>query len=153
MCAGKAPWPLFIHGPAGVGKTCAGLLLCDYAVNADYFSVIGLTERLLQAIGGRLSEFYPEAGKSIDVTPEKLWERLRGRSVVVLDELGSRTQVSDFHYETVKRLLDLRENRPFVVLSNLDLGKIATIYDDRVASRLGAGTVVKLLGDDRRLKK
>ena len=25
--AGNCPWPLYVHGPAGCGKTCAGLWL------------------------------------------------------------------------------------------------------------------------------
>jgi hypothetical protein len=38
-----------------------------------------------------------------------------------------------------------------VVLSNLELDTLAKVYDDRIASRLGAGTVAYLGGEDRRL--
>jgi hypothetical protein len=150
LCAGELPWPLFCHGPAGVGKTCAGLLLCDYA-GGRYLTTYELAESLIRSQQGRL--LWYQNGYGTTIHPEKFWEYLVKDAVVVLDELGARSNVSDFHYESVKRLIDCREGKPLVVLSNLNLDRIEKLYDDRVASRLSAGTVVKLLGEDRRLKK
>jgi hypothetical protein len=87
------------------------------------------------------------------VFPETIWTRLQDAPLVVLDEPGCRTQVNDFHYETVKRVIDCRYGLPLIVISNHGLDEIARLYDDRVASRLAAGTVVKLEGADRRLAK
>lgn len=81
-----------------------------------------------------------------------LWSHLSEAPLVVLDEIGIR-EVKDIHYETVKRLLDDRESRPLVVISNHDLERVQELYDPRIASRLGAGSVVYLAGEDQRLKR
>jgi len=36
LVAGKLPWPLFLHGAAGRGKTCAGLLMIDTVPGSSY---------------------------------------------------------------------------------------------------------------------
>src|SRR5262249_12878111 len=80
-----------------------------------------------------------------------LWERIANAPLIVLDEIGSKERVSDHHYETVKGVLDKRHGRPLICISNLNLDEIKNVYDDRIASRLAAGTVFELLGEDRRL--
>jgi hypothetical protein len=74
-----------------------------------------------------------------------------GSSLVVLDELGSRANVTDTHYECVQRVLDMREGQPLILISNKSIAEIGSLYDARIASRCEAGTVVKLEGRDRRL--
>src|SRR5579871_4146389 len=130
LTKGELPWPLLMLGPAGSGKTCAGL--CEVFIQAQQ-------GRLTMPVNGRL------------VYPENLWAELAGTALVVLDELGAREKVTEFHYDTMKRLLDEREGRPLICVSNLNIGQLGRIYDDRVASRLAAGTAVALDGTDRRL--
>ena len=55
----------------------------------------------------------------------------------------------DAQYETLRRATDSREGKPAVVISNLSIRDLERIYDSRIASRLGAGTVVQLCGDRR----
>ncbi len=147
---GEAPWPLFVHGPAGTGKSCAALCLLDYAAfGGEYFSTPGLCETVTRSQQGRLE--WSHEGRGGTLWPEQFWKRMASAALVVMDELGCREKVTDHHYECVKRLIDDRHGKPLVVLSNLDLETLTVLYDDRVASRLAAGTVVMLEGDDRRL--
>lgn len=148
LVAGEAPWPLFVSAPAGVGKTCAALCLLDHA-GGLYYTATGLASAVIEAQQGRLT--WREEARNGTLFPEALWRWLAREPLVVLDELGSRDRVSDHHYECVKRLLDERHGKPLVVLSNLDLARVGQLYDDRVASRLAAGTVIRLEGRDRRL--
>lgn len=145
---GDAPWPLVAVGSAGTGKTCAGLCLVDFA-GGEYHTANGLCALLIQSQQGRLD--YVFEGRGGTLWPEKLWQRIAGAALVVLDELGGRDRVSDHHYETVKTLVDIRHGKPLMVSSNLGLAEIEALYDDRIASRLSAGTVVRLDGKDRRL--
>ena len=69
------------------------------------------------------------------------------------DDLGARDRVSDHAYETLKKVLDSREGRPLIALSNARLSELARVYDDRIASRLSAGTLIALDEPDQRLKK
>ncbi len=151
LVRGEKPWPLFAYGPAGTGKTCAALCLLDYVEDSDYYTASGLCETMIQCQNGRL-EWYVE-GRGGTLWPERFWSKLTHQSLVVLDEIGTRDRVSDHHYECVKRVLDDRHGKPLILLSNLDLTTIAQVYDDRLASRMAAGTVLKLDGPDMRLQR
>lgn len=150
LVGGELPWPLFLTGKPGTGKTCALLCLLDHA-GGDYHTVRGLHAMLIRAEQGRL-EWY-DNGRGGTLWPERVWAGLAKAPLVVLDELGCREKVSDAHYETVKQVIDERHGKPFAVVSNLAIGEIATVYDDRIFSRLAAGTVVELAGEDRRLAR
>lgn len=145
LCHGELPWPLYIFGPPGTGKTCAALCLLDYA-GGLYFTPQILCQDLLAASKEQLQT---EGGRKL--TPRSIWAEIASTKLLVLDELGTRGKATDWQYECVKRSIDEREGKPFVAMSNLDLDTLATIYDDRVASRLAAGTALHLDGNDRRL--
>ncbi len=72
-------------------------------------------------------------------------------SLVVLDEIGTRGMVSDAHYEALLTVLDMRENKPFIAISNLDHAALTKVYDARIVSRLSAGTIMEVTGKDRRI--
>lgn len=149
LVSGQSPWPLVLHGSAGTGKTCAGLALLDYA-EGEYHTAAGLCASLIQVQQGGVT--WESEGRSGDVTPEMFWRQIGRAPLLVLDELGSRERVSDFAYETIKRAIDDRQGKPLMVLSNFGLDRIEQLYDDRIASRLASGTVVRLEGKDRRLR-
>jgi DNA replication protein DnaC len=161
LARGDLPWPLFVFGPAGVGKTCAALCLLDHVMpptcseitdeegvrrikriggETAYYTATGLAEAVIDCQQGR-GELHPPL----------FWQRLTEKVLVVLDEIGARERVSDHHYDCVKRLLDDRHARPLIVLSNLSLEQVANVYDSRIASRMAAGTIVQVKGRDRRL--
>ena len=148
LVTGRARWPLYLHGTVGVGKTRGMLCLCDHVPGSAYTTVADLCDRRLGAVKG---ELWDSAGYR--VWESGIWSAWAAAPFVVLDELGMRDNVSDFHFETVKKAIDLRENQPAAFISNLDLAGIARVYDDRIASRLASGTVFKLTGSDRRLSR
>lgn len=148
LVTAKASWPLLLHGPAGTGKTCAALCLIDFA-GGMYHSLPDFLAYMGRVVNDREHDLLLNK----KMTPEIVWARMLVAPIVVLDELGARDRVSDFHYETLKKALDVRERKPAVYISNLPLGQIATLYDDRIASRLSSGTVHELKGIDRRIGK
>lgn len=136
LATGKACWPLYLHGPAGGGKTSAALALCDFAKTACYETPDTLADKVM---AGDLA----------------LWDWIAGTDLAVLDELGARDRVGDLHYSAVKRFADAREtraagNRIAVYVSNLTPEQLHRTYDDRIASRLLCGTIFHLKADDRR---
>lgn len=140
-----AGWPLVLIGDVGSGKTCAALCLLDRCGNRRYRTVAEVCEELIEIQAGRR-----EHGQQQD-TVVRWWTRWREAGLTVLDELGSRDRVSDFQYETVKRAIDERRDGPAIFISNLSLDRLEKVYDDRVASRLAAGTVIQFAGADRRI--
>lgn len=150
--AGNATWPMFMFGPAGTGKTCAALCLLDH-VGGWYRELPELCQELIDIeFGRKYSEGAENEGGGRKIFPDGFWKGYARQPLVVLDEIGCRDRVSDQHYQTLKSALDKRAGRPLIVLSNLTLGRIEKLYDDRIASRLGAGTVIELGGADRRIQ-
>jgi DNA replication protein DnaC len=158
LVTGKRNWPLFMYGEPGTGKSCAALALCDYLLAADYvfMTAAELTSRVMDTFGKperfdwRIFAPYRE---KLEGLVERGPVKATGSRLVVLDELGTRTNVSDTHYECVQKVLDMREGVPLILISNLDARGLAKVYDDRIASRCSSGTVVPLKGRDRRIHK
>ena len=147
--AAKSPWPLFLHGRAGIGKSCAALCLLDYS-GGEYWTAARFCELLNDALFGRL--IARGEGGSVTIWPDAIWRRVQQAPLMVLDELGQRLAVSEPHYDAVKRVLDERQDKPLIVISNVDSQGIDRLYDERISSRLGAGTIVELRGRDRRIE-
>lgn len=141
--AGNQPWPLLFAGDVGSGKTCAALCMID-RFGGWYITLGDLLSMLIEAQNDRLT--WSSGHKR---TVRDIWAAWEQANLVILDEIGARNQVSDHHYENLKRAIDLREGGPAVFVSNLDLGGLASVYDDRIASRLAAGTEVRFVGDRR----
>jgi DNA replication protein DnaC len=140
---------LLLHGGAGGGKTCAALCVLDYADDWGpvYWTVPMLCEEIIRCQQGRMEN---AAGYKVCVAD--FWRQMAARSLVVLDELGCRERVTDFHYEAVKQTIDARYAKPLICISNLPLSQLQRVYDERIASRLEAGTVIELVSEDRRLR-
>ena len=139
LAEGRAPWPLFLYGPAGGGKTSACLAMCDIVRTACYWTIDGLCEAVL---------------KSSPAETNCVWEAIEAKDLAVLDELGARERIGDLHYSAVKRFADAREvhgSRRAIYISNARPQELAALYDDRIISRLLCGTKFELGGRDRRL--
>jgi len=152
IVAGGGPWPLTLLGPIGCGKSCAALCIADYfqslGGDAFYWTAGELGGLLAGARCGRLA--YPGGGPRSEGA---LFDDLGRYRVVIIDELGLRQQPTESEYAAVKGVLDIREARPTVLVSNLALGELEIVYDGRVISRLCAGTILRMDGGDRRLGK
>ena len=139
LTTGKAPWPLFLWGPAGSGKTRACLSLCDHIQGSRYVTV-------------------REACDAVMSSGFRRWECDQEDSLplFVLDELGTRLKAGDLEYSTIMEIFDSRERRwqnVAIYVSNLAPRDLAIQYDDRIASRVLSGTVFWLDDVDRRQKR
>lgn len=134
LAMGKKPWPLYLHGPVGHGKTRAALAFCDRTAYARYWSVDDLMDVII-------SREPPWSG----------WSCLQ-TSLAVLDELGLPRpgNAAEFDYSAVKQFADWRECRAVIYISNHNPAALMRLYDLRLQSRLIAGTVYELVDRDRR---
>ena len=135
LAKGKAPWPLYLHGMAGTGKTRGCLAFLDHVPESRYVTVD-------QVVGETMS-------KNDYLTYKMLPEY----QVVVVDEVGMRARSTEIDYQTVKKLADRREDQPMIWVSNASPAALVAAYDDRIASRLLCGTVFELCDQDRRMLK
>lgn len=139
---GKLPWPLYLHGEVGSGKTCAVLCMVDL-YGGWYTTLPELAFDIKDAMFGRLQN---SSGYTRGV--REIWKEWEKANLVILDEIATKN-VTPHHYETLKYAIDWRHQKPAVFISNQNLESIDRLYDDRIASRLGEGTVCELEGDRR----
>jgi DNA replication protein DnaC len=150
LIAGTEPWPLFLYGPAGCGKTRAALCVIDLVgTSCIYYTLPQFAELLIRSQQGRLE--WSNEGRGGLLHPENLWAKISTAPLTVLDEIGCKERVSDHQYQIVKNFLDEREYKPAIFISNLAPEAVGKLFDDRVLSRLCAGTVFHLQGSDRRI--
>jgi chromosomal replication initiation ATPase DnaA len=135
LSRGKACWPLYLHGQAGVGKTRACLAWLDYIPESRYVTV---------------DEIVTETMEHRD---SLTWRLMPGHQLIVVDEAAMRAKPTEIDYQTVKRLADAREDMAIAWVSNATPESLAASYDDRIASRLLCGTVFELKDSDRRMAR
>lgn len=166
LVTGQLPWPLYLWGPAGTGKTSAALALLDHcgpvppagersADVADW--VAGFVEvRTIPRvrIGADQGRFdWSRDGQAGTFRWGDILGAVTRAPLVVFDEIGVGGEASDFRLDTALELIDRRAGnpvRPFVVTSNTPPSELPRVYDDRLSSRVLSGTVFRLAGDDRR---
>ena len=156
---GKNPYPIFLWGPTGTGKSyCAALAYAQHPTQAMWYRA----NRFVQDIqtcrrnkSGTVSCPYqgPDPqyfGNRYDRSETKLWGMAARSDILwVIDELtleNKTASAADIMYD----LMDARQKRPTVVTCNKDIAGVAEVYDDRVASRISCGTHIHVDGDDRR---
>jgi DNA replication protein DnaC len=144
-------WPLYLWGNPGGGKTAiAGLIFMGAFGRPMWINAI----EGMKAVSTSSFEPQPLWGYgAIPLRENEHWEELKERSLVVLDDIALRDRVSDAQYEVMQKFLMIRQDRPTVITGNLSIGKIAKVYDDRVASRIAAGTSIEITGDDMRVER
>lgn len=137
-------WPIVMLGASGGGKTCAALCALDH-FGGVYFELSDFTDRITKA---RRGELWWDDSQGYRIPESEVWDLWDKSNLAVLDEIAMRSP-TDAQFDTLKRMLDRRDGRPLIVISNFSMEQIVRVYDDRIASRLSQGTVIKF-ADDRR---
>lgn len=150
LASGELDWPLFLHGPPGSGKTSAALALLDHVERGLFYTASAYHKARVDSEFHRLEWRDKENGKSGTWSPRGFLRYVAGVELLVLDDIGAKGNITQAFYDSVLELLNAREYQPMIVTSNIHLKAIELVYDGRVASRLGAGTVFELSGQDRR---
>lgn len=130
----EAVWPLYIYGNPGSGKTCIAALIYEAFTRRPMWS--------------RADDFLLEYVDRGDGR-KALQAKVDGTPCLFLDDLGVRPPTPPM-LQAIFDVLEMRKGRPVVIVSNHDLRKLSEIYDERIVSRLSAGTVLEIRGADRR---
>jgi DNA replication protein DnaC len=137
-------WPVFMHGPAGVGKSCAVAALYVRWPAGDY----GPGPWWIEA--ATLLPTYARA--RADNEALKIRNSLRDSNLVILDDVAVR-ELTPAQADCFLELLKLRAGKPLIVTCNLAPDELTGVLDNRIASRLCEETVIGIAGQDRRLEK
>lgn len=146
-------WPLVMTGPTGIGKTSAAAVL--YGTFHQLPMWHRADDLLLAVSMGRkegvqvdtLDHFGMTVRKSIKF--QDFVNRVISCSCLFIDDLGTRAPTEPM-YGALFDLIEWRKDKPLCVTTNKNAVELAELYDDRIASRLSSGTVIKLNGADRR---
>jgi DNA replication protein DnaC len=135
---------LTLTGSAGGGKTMLAVARMRTAAvercpSMRFYSVTQLLADERSAM--KLNSYEP--------TPVEI---CRDVSLLVLDDLGAE-KTTEWAAEQLYLVIGSRYNdlKPTIVTTNLSLGKVAEILDDRLASRMGGGLVVRTGTTDQRM--
>jgi DNA replication protein DnaC len=92
-------------------------------------------------------------GQAVFRTEATLWNLADDEAALwCLDDFGTRS-VTEVGFDIVLELIDRRTAKPAIVTTNLSLGGIAELHDDRIADRLKAGSIIEVTGRSRRTGK
>lgn len=147
---GLSPWPLLVHGSVGAGKTRFGLLVHDW-YGGRFAEFAELTDEFGAV---RRGEFRDTRFTTEPKVTERGWcQQIAEHRMLIVDDIGRRALVTEHSRDCLIRILNAREGPfPMVLISNLPPAELAEVYDDRIASRMAAGTVVCVAGSDRRIE-
>jgi DNA replication protein DnaC len=140
-------WPVYFHGLPGRGKTCAAAILYRLhgvvGYGRDGFSDWPCVWRSCSAAVSELLGARMSGGTR--------WQRAwSGAPLAVLDDVGMR-DLTPAQFDSLLWLCNAREGRPLIVTSNLSPKDLAgALGDSRIPSRLAAGWVVEVTGEDMR---
>ena len=143
----KSPLPtanVFIFGPVGIGKTHLSCAVVNSLIQQKRYVRFRTTVGLLKQIK---ETFGPKSG----ATEEQIIWRLTTTPLLVLDDIGVE-RPTDWVKEIIYYIIDERYNSllPILATSNYSLGELSEKLDDRIASRLSEGRIMKLDGRDYR---
>ncbi len=128
---------VYIYGDTGVGKTFLCSSVCKYAVEAgkfvEYYSMKSLVEVLDNYRFNNVSKF----SKPEDDEFKKAYQDIYSCDILIIDDLGSelrsRNVVSELFFIINERL---NFQKKTIISSNISLEGIATVYEERTASRI-----------------
>ncbi len=159
LVIGSLPWPLFLTGAPGRGKSAAALCLCDLVRDSFYFRFTKFLKCLEWARQKEVSLLrwretgpdMPSKLTNVSFNEANLYTTLKNAPLVCIDDLATRGGYTEPQYDLFYDLVEDRKLKPLIIVSNLSLQQLGEVFDDRILSRLARGTIFTLAGRDRRL--
>lgn len=145
-------WAITLTGPSGTGKTHAAFALARSWYHAHLNSNASSPAPLFTPVADLVA-----TARSASMSGEHetaLLDFKTHKGLVILDELTGE-RVTELALEAVYTVIYHRDQNqlPTIITTNLTLDEISKQFSDRIASRIGGGLVVKMHGDDYRLKE
>jgi DNA replication protein DnaC len=145
-------FPLYIHGTPGTGKTCLmGLVYSTWIGRAAWFQCSRLLLDLARCRSNpdhQCQRLGNDGNLELD-SEWQAWQDIRMADLLCLDDVGVK-DLTDAQVDVFKEIIDIRTGRPTILTSNLSENELASVMDIRLASRLVGGTILTIIGEDKR---
>ena len=131
VCNCERPWPIYMYGKTGVGKTSAALAITDHVTRCWYTDIADMPPPWERHWGD--------------------WNQIRRCNLVVIDDIGQvGAEKTDFEYKQIAKVFRLRNYKPTIWVSNHEPKLIDELFDTRIWDRLCKGTIIHYDGVSRR---
>jgi DNA replication protein DnaC len=145
-------WPIFLHGAAGRGKSCAAACLyCRAGGMSLWYETHSLIRDILDCRMGNPTYVRGEGGWFED-DERSICLGIKAASLVVFDDIALRKPTAAA-FEVFYELVNQRFGKPTIYTSNVTGAELVGVFDTRITSRLLSGTVIEVVGKDRRLER
>jgi DNA replication protein DnaC len=138
----NGPWPVYLCGDAGRGKTfiAASAYVACPANHVLWIDFQRWSKEIMKARQG-LGEI------------REAWElrKVEESRLVCIDDCGLKSD-SEAQSGLLLEVLNLRQGKPTIVTCNHEPIALPRVFDSRVTSRLLSGSIIKLVGPDRRMQ-
>lgn len=142
-------WPIYLFGNVGVGKTCvAAHFYREFDGSAKWMRFTQFCDRSAQLLRDGEATFW-EGDQCYQYSRENWWESIGREGIYVIDDVGVGER-DVIRTEALWNLLEARTRKPLILTSNLHPDKLHDQYDQRIVSRIYAGTRIFLNGPDQR---
>lgn len=145
-------WPIYLKGQPGRGKSfvAAAAFRRWKTSPAIWMSFVDFADRSMRvAKDGEMGMYI--FGNFCEFSRESWWRRFGNASLVVIDEIGS-GMTHEWRNECFWNLLEARRKQPLIMTGNLRLDELADKFDERIESRINAGSIISFEGEDMRLE-
>ena len=151
-CERNRTWPLCLWGSTGVGKTCAAAVAYSlWRPSAGWHTLADVCEFLKGFQTAPMQLLRLNRQSSVELSQNGFWQRIERLGLLVIDEIGTRDATAH-RYDAFLQILDRRKGKPLILTGNLDPVKsMADVYDQRIQSRIAAGVLLEVRGNDRRM--
>lgn len=141
---------IVMTGTPGTGKThLAAAIASQVATTTSMTAVYRTVSSMLQFIKGSY-------GDKAEYTEAQAFASLVDPDLLILDEVGA-TKPSEYELATLFNVINGRyeDQRPTIVISNLDAARLGEVLGDRSVDRLREGRGIGLVfdGESQRLRK
>lgn len=143
---------IFITGLCGTGKTHLAVALGKYAMENKNPEIRVSDSRFIN-----YPEFVIDVKCSFGEAAHKSMQRLISGiagGFIILDDICTSKAPTPIDVDTLYLIVNDRYQGqiPTIYTSNLSIEEIKSLYNDRISSRLSACRIIKLNGNDRRIK-
>ena len=146
-------WPICMYGSQGRGKSCAAA--CVYArwpQKALWYDATTAIRQIMTCRSNGAGFITVTAnGRDYELTENQIFRRVADFPFVAFDDLGLR-ESTEAQFAAFYQMVNSRTARPTVFTGNINPQSLTEVYDGRIASRLLAGTILHVVGQDRRIK-
>lgn len=146
----KGRWPIYLHGKPGCGKSMtAASQYLFWTEKAVWWRASDLVRTIMDC--RRSSDGFIEFlrhGVIVDICEIRIMQDVDDCGLLVIDDLG--TRMTEAQSQALLDILDARAGRPMTITGNFIPGELAERMDERIVSRVLAGTVIHVKDESRR---